>query len=169
MEDSFRIGIITKTHGIKGEVKVIPTSAEEGRFDILSDCFVLDKSGKPVNLKVTGVKYFKNQVILKFDGYNTIEDVEKLLQSELYVSREDAVPLEEGEYYVADLLGAKVIDTDGNNIGTFKDYLETPANDVYIIETAEGKDIMIPAVDEFIKDVDAENGIMTVKLIKGML
>ncbi len=169
MEQEFRIGIITKAHGIKGEVKVFPTSSEEGRYDNLDKCFIKDFKGNIINLSVTSVKYFKNQVILKFDGYDKIEDVESLLQKDLFVKREDAVPLEEGEYYVADILGAKVYDTEGNYIGTFFDYTETAVQDIYIIKTDAGKEIMIPAVDEFIKEVDTQNMTMTVKLIKGML
>ena len=169
MEDKFRIGVITKTHGIKGEVKVYPTTSEVDRFDYLEKCTAVSEKGVEVPLVVTGVKYFKDQVILKFEGYDTIESVEPLLKKELFVSREDAIPLEEGEYYVADIIGATVIDTEGNIIGKFKDYMETPANDVYIIETTNGKEIMIPAVDEFILNVDTEENVMRVKLIKGMM
>ena len=139
MEDRFRIGIITSTHGIKGEVKVFPTTEDIKRFDHLEKCFLEDGT----ELKKSNVKYFKNMVILSFEGIDTIEDAEKILKKEIYVLREDAIPLSEGEYYVADIIGADVFDEEGNKLGVLEDYLETGANDVYIVKNDQGKEFMV--------------------------
>ena len=165
MEDRFRIGVITATHGIKGEVKVFPTTDDVKRYDVLEKCFLEDGT----LLKKKSVKYFKNLVILGFENVDSIEDAEKLLKKEIYVSREDAIPLEEGEYYVADIIGAEVFDEDNNKIGVLEDYLETGANDVYVIKNEQGKEILIPVVPFFIKKVDVEEKKLIVHLIDGML
>ena len=165
LEDRFRIGIITSTHGIKGEVKVFPTTDDIKRFDYLEKCFLEDGT----ELKKKGVKYFKNMVILAFDGIDSIEDAEKLMKKEIYVSREDAIPLNEGEYYVADLMGADVYDEADNKLGVLKDYLETGANDVYVIENEQGGQFMVPVVPFFIKKVDVVEKKMIIHLIDGML
>ena len=126
---------------------------------------------KYTEVKVSGCKYFKNTVILKFEGLDKIEDVEKFIRSEIYVDRDDALTLEDGEYYLADLIGLDVYEKNGNKLGKIKDYLETPVQIVYIIEQEEEgkKDIMIPDVPEFIKDINLEENKMTVKLLKGMI
>ena len=170
MTDKFRVGVITKTHGIKGEVSVFPTTDDNDRFEYLEKCYI--KTGnKYTEVKVFGCKYFKNTVILKFEGLDKIEDVEKYIRSEIYVDRDDALALEDGEYYLADLIGLDVYEENGNKLGKIKDYLETPVQIVYIIEQEEEgkKDIMIPDVPEFIKDINLEENKMTVKLLKGMI
>ena len=167
MEDFFRIGVITTPHGIKGEVKVFPTTDDLDRFDELEDCFL--KIGNEYKaVTCTGVKYFKNMVILKFAEYNDMNAAETLRQCEVYVDREHAVPLEEGEYYLADVIGATVYDEDGNWIGKLKDYMETTVQTIFIIEKEEGGEMMVPAVPEFIKDVDVAAMKIVIHLIPGL-
>ncbi|MCR5147338.1 MAG: ribosome maturation factor RimM [Eubacterium sp.] len=177
LTERFRIGVITKTHGIKGEVTVFPTTDDSERFNYLENCYIKTKNEyKPVT--VTDNKFFKNTVILKFDGIDSIEEAEKYIKCELYVDREDAVSLEEGEVYLADMIGMEVVLEDRSSLGTLKDYMETPAQLIFVVELSEEvkknhgdkiSEIMIPDVPEFIKEVDVETGRMTVKLLKGML
>ena len=168
MEEYFRIGVITTTHGLKGEVKVFPTTEDPGRFSELETCYLKEKDGyRP--LKVSTVRYFKNLVILGFEEYTDIEQVMPLKNKELYVDREHAIPLEEGEYYIADILGCDVYDEEGRKLGILEDYLETGAQDVYRIRRDNGKEFLIPAVDEFIREVDVEGRKMVIRLIPGMV
>lgn len=168
MEDFLRVGVITTTHGLKGEVKVFPTTDSPERFLDLDE--VLLRAGKTERtLHIDNVRFFKNQVIVKFEELDRIEDVENLRQAELYVSRENAVPLEEGEYYIGDLIGMQVVTDEGEELGTLDDVIETGANDVYSVETKKYGNVLIPAIEQCIMDVDIENEKMTVHLLKGLI
>ncbi|MBQ2503749.1 MAG: 16S rRNA processing protein RimM, partial [Lachnospiraceae bacterium] len=114
---------------------------------------------------------FKNLVILKFDGINNINDIEQYKKCEMFVTREEAIPLEEGEHYVADLIGLRVITDDGVELGVLEDVLETGANDVFEVRPKEEgkKMILIPAIDDCMGEVDLENGTMEVHLLPGLL
>jgi len=168
MEQYFRIGVITTTHGLKGEVKVYPTTEDPHRFEELDTCFLLDK-GNYRPLTISSCRYFKNLVILGFEEIGDIDAAMPLKQKELYVDREHAIPLEEGEYYLADVIGSTVTDEEGNVLGTLEDYMETAAQLIYKIKTAEGKEFLVPAVDEFILSVDAEAKKMVIRVIPGMI
>ena len=168
MEEYFRIGVITTTHGLKGEVKVFPTTEDPSRFSDLQTCYLLDKKEyKP--LTVSSARYFKNLVILGFEEITTIEEAMPLKQKELYVDREHAIPLEEGEYYIADILGSEVLDEEGRHLGILEDYMETGAQDVYRIRMDSGKEFLLPAVDAFIREVKVEEKKMIIRLIPGMM
>ncbi|MCR5700987.1 MAG: ribosome maturation factor RimM [Lachnospiraceae bacterium] len=167
MEDRFQVGIITSPHGVKGEVKVYPTTSDNNRFKKLKDCYI-ELKGQLVPAKATGCKFFKNMVILKFEGFDNMNDVEKLRQCKIFVDRENAVKLEKDEYFVADLLDMTVVDEDGNNIGKITDVMETGANDVYVIGMNDGQEKLIPAIKDCILDVNMETGIMKVHLLKEM-
>ena len=133
MEQLLRVGVITSPHGIRGEVKVFPTTDDPKRFKKLKKV-ILDTGKERLPLDVESVKFFKNMVILKFKGYDNINDVETYRQKDLLITREQAVKLEPDEYFITDLIGLQVEDEDGNAIGTMKDVLETGANDVYVVE-----------------------------------
>lgn len=168
MEDFLKVGVITTTHGVRGEVKVYPTTDDAERFLDLS--YVLLDTGKELRkLELQNVKFFKNLAILKFKGIDNINDIEKYKGHDLWIPREEGQALAEDEYYVADLLGMQVILEDGNVFGTLKDVMETGANDVYVVETAEGKEVLLPAIKDCILDVDPEKNVMTVHLMKGLL
>ena len=147
-EDMLRVGVITQTHGLKGEVKIFPTTDDVKRFDYIDRVFlksvskgiIKNENNELIELHVTGAKYFKQYVILKFDGINDINDVMKYKGMEIYVAREDAIPLEEGEYYISDLIGLRVTDEEENEIGTLKDVMQTGANDVYVVDGNESYD-----------------------------
>lgn len=163
-----QVGAITSTHGIKGEVKVFPTTDDPNRFKVLKNV-ILDTDKELIELEIAGVKFFKQFVILKFKGINDINDIEKYKGKKLLVTRENAVELEEGEYFIADLIGLKVITDEDEELGELTDVLQTGANDVYEIKMHNGKEVLIPAIKDCILDVNIEEGIMRVHLLKGLI
>ena len=168
MEDLLKVGVITTTHGVRGEVKVYPTTDEPERFLDLE--YVLLDTGKELRrLDIKNVRFFKNLVILKFDGIDNINDIEKYKGRDLWIPREEAQELDEDEYYIADLLGMKVLLEDGSEFGTLKNVMETGANDVYIVDSVEHGEVLLPAIKECILDVDIVTNTMTVHLMKGLL
>ena len=167
MEDRFQVGVITSTHGIKGEVKVFPTTDNVKRFKKNME-IILDTGQENINLTVESVKFFKQFVILKFKGIDNINDIEKYKTKSLYVTRENAVRLRKDEYFIADLLGVDVWEDNGDKLGILKDVIETGANDVYVITLEDGKELLIPAIKECILDVDVENRKMTVHVMDGL-
>lgn len=168
MEELLKVGVITSTHGIRGEVKVYPTTDDLQRFTYLEDC-ILDTGTRKLPMKVEGCKFFKKQAILKFQGYNDINEVEPFRNASLWVTRENAVPLEEGEFYLADIMNAKVYEEDGTYLGILTDIMETGANDVYVVQLESGKELLLPAIPQCIIEVDVEEPKLTVRLMKGML
>ena len=167
MNNELRVGVIIKTHGIRGEVKVYPTTDSPQRFSEIDE--VILRQGKTVKyLKIEKVSYFKNLVILKFKGIDNINDIEPFIRAELFVSRDNAAELEEDEYYIGDLIGIRVIEDNGHELGTLKDVLETGANDVYIVEKTDGGELLIPAIRECVLAVDLENETMTVHMLDGL-
>ena len=168
MEDLLQVGIITSTHGVRGEVKVYPTTDDPRRFRRLKEV-VLDTGREKLNPEIEGVKFFKQFVILKFKGLDNINDIEKYRQKSLYVTRKNAVRLQRDEYFIADLIGLKVQDEDGTELGTVKDVIETGANDVYEVEMADGRSLLLPAIKQCILNVDVENGMMQVHVLEGLL
>lgn len=169
MQDYFQVGVITSTHGLKGEVKVYPTTEESRRFDDLCGQEVYaGRDGSLEELTIVSVRYFKKQVILRFAEKNNIDEVSSLRQARLLISREQALPLEEGEYYVADLLGLKVVADDGRELGILTDVLTTGANDVYVIGRQGQSDLMIPAIRQCVLKTDLEAGEILVHLLPGL-
>ena len=168
MEEFFQVGVITATHGIHGGVKVFPTTDDPNRFKKLKKV-LLDTGIQKLELEVAGVKFFKKFVILKFKEFDDINQVEKYRKCSLLVTRENAVRLKKNEYFIADLIGLKVYTEDGRFLGNLEDVMQTGANDVYQIVTEEGKEILIPAIKQCIRNVDIENGNMTVHLLEGLV
>lgn len=168
MEQYFQVGIISSTHGIKGEVKVFPTTDDVKRFKKNTQLLLDTKKEGLVQLKVSQVKFFKQFVILKFEGYDSINDIERYKGCSLLVTRENAVKLEKDEYFIADLYGMKVIDENGEPVGILKEVYETGANDVYIISRENMDDLLIPAIKQCILDVDIKGNIMKVHLLEGL-
>ena len=167
-EDLFQIGIITGTHGLKGEVKVFPTTDDKERFLDL-DTVLIDTGKELIEKKVQYCKFFKQFVFVKFEGLDDINDVEKYKRCPLKVTRENAVPLEEDEYYVADLLGLTIVDESGVTIGELVDVIETGANDVYEVKTSDGGHVLLPAIKDCILDVDMDEKIILVHMLKGLV
>lgn len=167
MEDMLQVGAITSTHGLAGEVKVFPTTDDPKRYDHLKEV-CLDTGKEMRKLEIQRVKYFKQFVIVKFKGLDRIEEVERYVKKSLFVTRENAVELEEDEYFIADLIGLSVIEEDGKKLGTLTDVLSTGANDVYVVTEGE-REILIPAIGQCILNVDLEQREMKVHLLEGLV
>lgn len=167
MEDLLKVGVITSTHGIRGEVKVFPTTDDAKRFKKLKNV-ILDNGKEKIDMEIATVRFFKNMVILKFKGIDDINDVEKYKKAELYVTRENAVPLKKDEYFIADLIGVEVTSDEGEALGVIDDVLQTGANDVYVIKKTGCQDLLVPAIKACIKEVDIENQKMIVHLLAGL-
>lgn len=167
MDNLLQVGVIASTHGVRGEVKVFPTTDDPTRFKKLKSV-ILDTGKEQLELEITGVKFFKNMVILKFKGIDDINDVEKYRKKSLYVTREHAVKLKKDEYFIADLIGLKVISDEDEELGKISDVLQTGANDVYVISKPGVEDLLLPAIKECVKAVDISGGIMQVHLLLGL-
>lgn len=168
MVEFLRVGTIASTHGVRGEVKVFPTTDDVSRFKKLKQCY-LDTGRERLSLEVESVKFFKQFAILKFKGYDNIDDIAKYRGKDLLVDRSHAVKLKKDEYFIADLIGLKVVTDEGEDFGTLKDVMLTGANDVYVIEDAAGKEYLFPVIRECVLDVDLEKGVITVHIMPGLL
>ena len=168
MEQLLQVGVISSTHGVCGEVKVFPTTDDVKRFKKLKKV-ILDTGKEELPLEIEGVKFFKQFVILKFRGIDNINDIEKYKGKRLLVDREHAVKLKKDEYFIADMIGMDVFTEDGELFGALKDVMETGANDVYIIEMSDGKEVLVPAIKQCILDVDIENRKMVIHLLEGLV
>ena len=168
MENRFQVGIISSTHGVRGEVKVFPTTDDVRRFKKLK-CVILDTGKEERVLEIEGVRFFKQFAILKFKGIDYINDIEKYRGQSLYVTRENAVRLKKDEYFIADLIGISVQDENGSVIGTLQDVIETGANDVYQIAMNDGRELLLPAIKQCVLEVDVEAGFMKVHVMDGLL
>ena len=169
MEDHFRIGVITRPHGVLGEMKVYPVTDDIKRFKGMKEILMGPPEGQKGDLstvKVDGVRFQKNMVFLKLSGIESPEEARKLSQYQLYVKREDAIPLSDGEYYVSDLIGLSVLSEKGEKLGILKDVLKTAANDVYVVKGE--REILVPAVKEYVLSIDLPKGEMTVLFVEGM-
>ena len=168
MEQLLQVGVISSTHGVRGEVKVFPTTDDVKRFKKLKKV-ILDTVKEQLPLEIERVKFFKQFVILKFRGIDNINDIEKYKGKSLLVDREHAVKLKKDEYFIADMIGMDVFTEDGELFGALKDVMETGANDVYIIEMSDGKEVLVPAIKQCILDVDIENRKMVIHLLEGLV
>lgn len=177
MEDFFQVGIITSAHGLRGEVKVYPTTDDVRRFKRLREV-IPDIAGhrtgggsgeaSPV-LEIESVKFFKQFAILKFRGIDSPEEAAKYRGTPLLVPRDKAVPLGRDEYYTADLMGLTVMDEHGTEIGTLREVLETGANDVYVIDLKDGRELLLPAIHQCVLAVDVEAGFIRIHILDGLL
>ena len=168
MEKLLQVGVISSTHGVRGEVKVFPTTDDAKRFKKLKNV-ILDTGRDQRVLEIEQVKFFKQLVILKFKGIDNINDIEKYKGRSLFVDREHAVRLRKDEYFIADMIGMTVFTEDGEEFGVLKDVMETGANDVYVISSLEHGEVLIPAIKQCILDVDVESGKMRIHLMEGLV
>ncbi len=168
MEKLLKVGVISSTHGLKGEVKVFPTTDDVKRFRQLKEV-LLDAGDEKTVLQIEQVKFFKQFVILKFRGIDDIEDVQKYKGKDLLVTRENAVKLKKDEYFIADLIGVGVISDDNSLRGILKDVIQTGANDVYVIDLEDGRQLLLPAIKECVLMVDLDENIMKIHVLDGLL
>ncbi len=167
MEDLLQVGVITTTHGVRGEVKVFPTTDDPARYKDLEKV-IMDTGKEKREMKITSVRFFKNLVIVKFEGINDMTEAEKYKKATLWIKREDAVELEENEYFIADLIGLRAVSDEGEELGNIADVLQTGANDVYVIRKEGTSDLLVPAIHECVKDVNLEAGMITLHLLPGL-
>ncbi|MFZ5827975.1 MAG: ribosome maturation factor RimM [Bacillota bacterium] len=165
--DLIRIGQITAPHGVRGAVRVFPLSDFPERYRTLRRV-LLGSEGRPVGVRFRG--FVKSLVILELEGFDDRNQVEGLRGQYLLVPRSEVHPLPEGYYYDFDLLGIDVVDPEGNHLGRLAEVDHTtPVHDIYVVETAPGKRYMVPAVRQFVKEIDLEGGKMVIQPIPGLL
>lgn len=168
MSEKVRIGQIVNTQGLSGEVRIYPLTDYRERFEELEYIYLEDKTD--TKLEIEKVRYKGQLAIVKFKGLNSVNDVEKLKNKYIVINKEDIRDLPEDTYYIFDLVGSKVIDEDNALVGKLMDVIQNTAQDLYVIENDESKKrILIPAVREFIKEINIEEKIIKVKLIEGMI
>jgi len=165
--DFLAVGKIVNTHGVRGELRVIPMTSDISRFDYLLYTWIRTDE-KLREYRVSKVRYHKQFVLVKLQGIDTMTDAEALKGCELLVDRQHARPLEEDEYFICDLIGLKVYE-DERLLGELTEVLETGSNDVYVVTGEDGKEILVPALKSVVTLVDLENGRMRVKLPEGLL
>lgn len=169
MEDLFRVGVIANTHGVKGEVKIFPTTDNPERFKKIKKV-ILDAKREKIDLEIQSARFFKNLVIVKFKGIDDINDIEKYKGCDLYVTRENATPLNEGEYYIADLIDMQVVDEEGNELGILFDVMQTGANDVFVVKLKENdKELLLPNIPDCVLDVNMEERTVKVHVLDGLM
>ena len=162
------VGEIVRPHGIRGEVKVYSLTERPGLFTELQNLYMHKKVGQGEWVRVENVRVKSNTIVLKLKGIDNREEAECLRGNILEISADDFPPLTEGSYYVFDLIGLKVTDVNGGEIGVVVDILSMPTHDVYVIDRSN-TEVLIPAVEEFIKHIDIEKGNMVVKTITGLI
>lgn len=168
MEQYFEIGKITGTHGIKGTMRVFPTTEDPTRFERLKE-IIVEIRGKRETLHIQKVAYHKQFVLLTVQEITDINVAELYKTGTILIPEAAAIPLEEDEYYMRDLYGLRVVTEDGEDLGELTKIYVTGANDVYAVQKDENaKELLIPAIKDCIKKVDLENGIMTVSLLEGL-
>ena len=168
MEELFQIGVITKTHGVHGEVKVFPMTDDVRRFKKLKKTIVETGKGN-TELQCESAKFFKQFVILKFKDHDTIESMEKYCGKGIFVTREDAVKPGKDEYFIADLIGMDAVDETGTIKGIISEVIETGANDVYDIRLDDGRQLLLPAIKECVLNVDIDERKMMIHVLPGLL
>ena len=168
LEEVLQIGVITRPHGVHGEVKVFPMTDDVKRFKKLKKT-LLDTGNGYVELECEGAKFFKQFVILKFKDHDSVESIAKYTQKGIFVTRADAVKPQKDEYFIADLIGMKAEDEEQDISGTIKNVIITGANDVYEIALEDGRDLLLPAIKECVLEVDVKEGIMKMHVLPGLL
>ena len=168
MEDRLRVGVITSPHGIRGEVKIFPTTDDPERFKKLKKV-IIDNKKVQTEMEISGIKFFKNMVIATLSGIEDRTTAEKYRSADILIEREDALPLGEDEYYICDIIGFKVTTDEGEDLGILDDVLTTHANDVYVIKKKDGKEILVPSTKECVLSIDLNSKNIVVHLLKGMI
>ena len=165
---NLEVGQIVNTFGIKGFVKVNPFVDDLQRFDKLKKVYIKKKQ-ELQKFEIEQVKYQKNIVLVKFKGIENIEEAEKLKNCYIEIDREDAIPLDEDTYFIADLLGSDVYTDEGKELGKLVDVFNTGSNDIYVVKDELGKSVLLPAIAEVVKDVNVQDKKIVVHLLEGLI
>ena len=168
MQEYFEIGQIVNTFGIKGEVKVVPFTDDIERFEELNSIYVV-KNKQLIEYEIEQIKYHKNMIILKLKNVEDMNTAEKLKGCYIQIHRKDARELPEGTYFIADIIGSKVITDDGKILGIVDDIYNTGAKDIFVVKDELGKQILLPHIEEVILNIDVEKQIVTVHLLDGLV
>lgn len=169
MQEYLAVGEIISSWSFKGKVKVMPLTDDISRFKKLKTVF-LESNGQKIPYEVESVSLISNNyAVVKIKGIDTQQEAKKLVSQYLYVHRKDAVKLPKDHYYISDIIGLKVYTDEQVFLGEITDVLETGANDVYVVQRNDQKEVLIPAIKDVVKLVDIEGGKMVVKLMEGML
>ena len=168
MQKYFEVGQIVNTFGIKGYVKVKPFTDEITRFGELKSVYISQNSKALYKVEIEGVSYQKEMVLLKLKGIDDMTEAEKYKGAYLKIDRKDAKKLPKDTYFIADLIGLEVYTDNNELLGKLDDIFKTNANDVYVVKNKEGKQILLPATKEVIKQIDLENEKIIVHLTVGL-
>ena len=161
------VGKITNTHGLRGDVKVVPWMDAPEDFEELTKVYLRTRK-EDIPLTVKSVRYQKNNLIVKFAEFDDINEVEQYKNCVLYADRNELGELPEGTYYIVDLIGLKVYTEEGEPVGVIEDVFNTGANDIYDIKREGRKNLLLPVIDEVVKEVDINNGRVTVHIMEGL-
>lgn len=167
-QEVLKIGQIVNTFGIQGMIKVVPYTDDIKRFDDLKTIYVEDKKSNKVEYEIEKVKYHKNMVLLKLKGIDKVEDAEKLKENFIKIDRKDAIDLDKDSYFIVDLIGIDVYTDNNKYLGKVENIYNTGSNDIYIVKNEQGKEILLPGIEEVIKQIDTDNEKIIVHLIKGL-
>ena len=170
MTERFQVGVIASTHGLQGEVNVFPTTEDPSRFKKLKKVTLHTQRGEEIELDVVSARFFKKFIIVKFKQFNNINEVEKFRGCELTIDRKDAIKLQPGEFYCADLIGLTIVDEDDNELGTLTEILQTGANDVYEMTKKDSDEkVYIPAIKDCIRSIDMQEKKIIIHVMPGLL
>lgn len=170
MKEYLKVGQILKPHGIRGEVKVYPLTDDYKRYSKLKKVFTTKDEKKYEKIEIESVKYVKEFPVVKLAGIDTVNDAEKLRQIYIYVNREDAVKLPKDSYFIADLIGMKVITDEGEFLGEVVSVFPTGSNDVYEVKSENHKkNILLPAIKDVVLDINIDSREMKVHLLEGLI
>ncbi|AVQ99024.1 ribosome maturation factor RimM [Oceanobacillus iheyensis] len=165
----YNIGKIVNTHGIRGEVKVVRISDFEERFAVGNQVYAVKEKAAPVALTIAAHRIHKGFDLLQFEGYANINDVEHFKGGYLKITEEQLTELESGEYYYHEIIGCDVMTASGESLGVVKEILSPGANDVWVIKRPKEKDLLIPYIDEVVKEVSIENKKVVIEPMEGLL
>lgn len=166
-KDYLEAGKIINTHGLRGEVKVVTWTDYPEVFEDIDYLFVKTKNGE-MRLDLKNIKYQKNNIIIKFEQLSTIEEAEKLKNQILYVERDMLGELPEDVHYIADLIGLEVFEEDGKRVGVISDVFNTGANDIYDVKREGKRNLLLPVIDDVVKEIDIENNKVVVNIMEGL-
>jgi 16S rRNA processing protein RimM len=169
MEDFIYIGRVANAHGVRGTLKIFPTTDDVTRFELLDELYIEDIKGQTKCYTIQSVKYLNKFVLLDLEDVDTMDDALKLKQGIVKIDKELALPLENNEYYISDLIGLEVVSDEGTPLGKLKDILFTGSNDVYVVGRKGAKDLLIPAIKDCIKKVDFETNKLIIHIIEGLI
>ena len=161
------VGKIVNTHGLRGEVKVTVWMDYPEDFEELHTVYLKTRK-ETITLTVKNIKYQKNNLIVKFSEFNDINEIEQYKGCVLYADRDELGELPEGTHYIVDLIGLDVYNEEGEKLGVIADVLNTGANDIYDVKREGKKNLLLPVIDDVVKEIDVEGGRVTVHVMEGL-